>query len=1087
MSTPPTLSKSFEDLVSHAYEVLGYSVRRDINIRGQQTDVIAEKVVAGGIGIRLLVEAKGGGQGPTNQQVIDFAHFVDLEKRKFGFTHGIIVSRVEATRQAKEVALAHNVGLLTLSELQSSTLDFIPYLRSALATLEDDHHQQWYIPGKCRINAGESSRRQVLPKGVYELAHVMNEFIQSPFCFLPIMGDYGSGKTTYLRNCFGTKAKEFIDGGGVGRVPLLISLKDSVRPFTYQRMMADFLEAHCRVRLTLNEFQRELSLGRFLILLDGFDELLHKSTGEVRRRHFAEIASLFVANSKTVLTSRPGYFVSDSEIDSLFKQSYGLNEASIESGSAKHHSLSARLGLVKRLRSVISSSAQHFGAGKRDVLADAVHVEEFSSYDIDLYLSLRIDLIKESPFKTSDALRRKIEQTYNLSDLSRRPILLFMIVETLCALPPESAVDAGILYQTYTGAWLDRDSESTRTLRDSQSRRKFMNVLAIEMFRTGKLSIHHSSLSIRLAEAFGVKEVDDLEALSTEIRTCTFLKRDSGGNFFYIHKSFMEFFVASELCDDSHGIRYSLLMERPYSIEILQFVGCLMMRDGRAEGGVRKQLADHSRGAQKFERDCLVGNLLTILTQMGVSIAKQDFVDLDVREVNLLNPQFRSISFHRCAFGRLVLTAPERQSHCELLFLSQSVVNGAEFSSAKLQQLACVRTRFNRGQGGCWMEVEVNDSVFVLARFEGFELLRCRFSRCVFVGTCFAGVAFSGVQFADCLFIASAFEDCTGEIEFRESFFTATSVVSCDCISSLKQGMTGSSEARHRNIDSLRTEFRKFCELVRRKVEANKLRRDLELEKLQSKLSYDAVRERGLVAELRRLHPKHKEELRARDHASRIFEGASADVGRLSQLKAEVEGQIEPLRAGVSDKQIGRQQRSILEMRLETAVERRSKLVSEWTSARSELLRAQKLFDEARETLAATESRLNRAKEDLSIVVASIANAREEVDLHRRARSSGDEIVSKAFRERVVRIEEQDSKKGTADALEPREASLSDSSLTLAALEVLAGSLDRVSLLGLLDLGKCERSIDVVLGVWHRESGLDSSELDWLKSNEYCG
>ena len=104
------------------------------------------------------------------------------------------------------------------------------------------------------------------------------------------------------------------------RIPLLIRLRDASTPFTINELLSFYLEQHCGIRAPISLFHNLMKEGRIILFLDGFDELTDKSDIEFRKKYFNEISKIFYNQNKIILTSRPGYFVTDEEIDQLFKK-----------------------------------------------------------------------------------------------------------------------------------------------------------------------------------------------------------------------------------------------------------------------------------------------------------------------------------------------------------------------------------------------------------------------------------------------------------------------------------------------------------------------------------------------------------------------------------------------------------------------------------------------------------------------------------------------------------------------------------------------------------------------------------------------
>lgn len=101
-----------------------------------------------------------------------------------------------------------------------------------------------------------------------------------------------------------------------------------------------------------------------------------------------------------------------------------------------------------------------------------------------------------------------------------------------------------------------------------------MEDLAMKMWFSETQSIHYLDLREHIRTYFPkIVTIEDLDYFDHDTRTCSFLSRDTVGNYYFIHKSFMEFFVANRiynnLINNSNDSRFC---EKEFSPEISSFV-----------------------------------------------------------------------------------------------------------------------------------------------------------------------------------------------------------------------------------------------------------------------------------------------------------------------------------------------------------------------------------------------------------------------------------------------------------------------------------------------------------------------------------
>src|SRR5207248_1179269 len=56
-----------------------------------------------------------------------------------------------------------------------------------------------------------------------------------------------------------------------------------------------------------------------------------------------------------------------------------------------------------------------------------------------------------------------------------------------------------------------------------------------------------------------------------DVRTCTFITKDSAGNYSFRHRSFLEYFCTQSILDEIRTKQTGLLSERPISTELMAF------------------------------------------------------------------------------------------------------------------------------------------------------------------------------------------------------------------------------------------------------------------------------------------------------------------------------------------------------------------------------------------------------------------------------------------------------------------------------------------------------------------------------------
>ncbi|HMG13862.1 MAG TPA: NACHT domain-containing protein [Saprospiraceae bacterium] len=345
------------------------------------------------------------------------------------------------------------------------------------------------------------------------LAALKRHIIYDKVSTLVLVGDYGAGKTTILRRLMRKLAEDKLSKQDDPncRIPLYISLKDYNKVPDIQSLIRLFLQNVVEVdNISIRTFKKLNEEGRFVLLLDAFDEMLTRVTRADRRRCFREISELVSKNSKIILTGRPAYF---NDFKEFRENLYFLQKKFFENKIEYNNEYE-----VMCLQ-----------------LLDEEQVEKL--------------IEKASPTDFKNVLNIIVNRP-NLMDLARRPVLANMIAQTGKELfkLENKEISTRIIYQIYTDRWVKREEDKGqfRLLCHPDEKSTFLRYLAMQMYISGSLTIHYSELDKSVSQYFDLNTIEEVDHFSNDIRTCSFLSRTNDGYYFFIHKSFMEYFVACE-------------------------------------------------------------------------------------------------------------------------------------------------------------------------------------------------------------------------------------------------------------------------------------------------------------------------------------------------------------------------------------------------------------------------------------------------------------------------------------------------------------------------------------------------------------
>ena len=459
-----------------------------------------------------------------------------------------------------------------IEEIQSKSQRIGKYLKKTIDFLNTSQNLKYYIDLRCR---DEEHKRSIL------LKDYINQWLKDPeINTLAILGDFGTGKTTYSQKLTLESAKNFLENPQNDYLPIMIDL----RSYTHVKSMEELLNnALMWAGIDYKDFLKLFQDGKILLILDGFDEMSPDTRKAVSFENFIEVNKLISNKSKLLITSRTHYFRQRKDEKSIFKTK-NKNFTGISIKDDK------RIGIV--------------------------YLEDFSDEDIEIYLNL---YFKNELTRYHERLR----SIYDLPGLAHRPILLNLIVQTLPELDDSKGeITQDMLYEIYIDCWTKR--EEWRDVK-TEDVLLLMEELAFKMFISNRISITPQELTEIIRDKYEQKIVIglvDLEDFDGKIRTASFLNRDEDDNYSFMHKSFMEFFVAKKFAKEIErgSINREGFGKKVLTPEIAYFLKDLVKDMKKLYG-----LIEFTKG-QSFEQvQYLGGNAATILKLKDTTFKGKDF------------------------------------------------------------------------------------------------------------------------------------------------------------------------------------------------------------------------------------------------------------------------------------------------------------------------------------------------------------------------------------------------------------------------------------------------------------------------------
>ncbi len=527
--------RNFERRVAHLFTLLGYSVSLDHLIGGRQVDLIIEHK-SGPLLRKYIVECKDQAEPLTTAQYDSFRGRLLAAKRELGpKTQGIMVSSVGFVKEAKAQSVHEEIELLTISELESSVIDFSRYVSILIKQLSDDISLKFFVKPKAK------REEMLVPEFAFD---IFSKWLADPVANqLTLLGDFGTGKTTLLKYLALNLAQDYLEKviktGAHARVPIFINLRDYTKAISLKQLILDFLDSNAIHATSYAAFEYMLHEGYILLIIDGFDEMASRGDQQATLRSFRELNRVAIRQAKILLSCRTHYFTTQHEMR-RYHGSISINNLTHRTYTDLYREIAARPNYM------------------------ILHLLDFDSQQVDQYIKSRCGTYSEGVIDF-------ITTTYNLPELSRRPVLLDMIVSSHTKLRHNTeAITPGVLYTAYTDIWLNQNDWCS--ILDIEAKSALLELFADTVASTPDKHVNYSQLISLVRKWRDDLSGVDASEVDRELRTASFLVRDDEGNYRFSHKSFFEFFYARFLLKNATANEDSNWSRSYFSTEIYRFV-----------------------------------------------------------------------------------------------------------------------------------------------------------------------------------------------------------------------------------------------------------------------------------------------------------------------------------------------------------------------------------------------------------------------------------------------------------------------------------------------------------------------------------
>lgn len=507
-------SKAFEQAVASLLIAAGYEVRPESIIGFKKVDLYFEERRLGSIR-RVAVECKHY-KGVLSQSELTaiYTNYHPLYERYLIDEILVITQEGLAPSAQTMVQQTRALSHLTFAELQNLIMDFHPYLMGLISNYSEDGLSSYYVP----IQTSDGK----------DLETYVENWLSIPSHEpLAILASYGMGKTTFARHLSYVLAQRALKTSNQ-RIPIFLRLGEISSEQSLEGLLGKSFTALSVVRnYTFDVFMNLNRAGRFIILLDGFDEMKHTLSWGEFKFNFREINRLVKGDSRVILLGRPTAFLSDQEHNFAL---HGIQ-------SFQEHELQD-LDWPNYQEIYLSSFSRE-------------QVEQF----LNGYLNYKIATTK------SDKIRKKIEKVaqnkidrivhQSLSDIASRPVQLKMLAEILPQWDGDiSELTVAILYSIFIDLVIEREQDKIARKRfNIKDRRLFAKQIAWWLWKTRKqMNVSAEDIPESIIQQF-CEAGENLEAVRRDLVSACFLERKVGEALYFPHRSFQEFLIAESIID----------------------------------------------------------------------------------------------------------------------------------------------------------------------------------------------------------------------------------------------------------------------------------------------------------------------------------------------------------------------------------------------------------------------------------------------------------------------------------------------------------------------------------------------------------
>lgn len=519
------------DLLSSIYGTAQIEHR----VHGKKADVFFEKHEFGKTS-RIYVEAKDYNRPLHRNDLVKILTDYGGILKKNAPAMLLVVTRSGLAADGQEFVQGETSELAhqTIWEIETNLINLDQYLVHLREQLEQSGLDEYYVESGFSVRPSKEVAHRPLEKRTAAFFDQSKSILSQLLDWavreddgtpVAVLGGYGSGKTS-LATKLAAELAEVAFHSPHERQPVLIRLGGISSYSNIEGLLAGFFTSefpipnfNCHNFLNLNQ------KGRFVVILDGFDEMKHSMSWPDFQAQVRALLKLHGPRSKVLLLGRPSAFLSEMEDRYILKGEKPVGDDWV------------RLPDWPQFHELV--------------------LNDFASYEREQFIKgyLRFATAKVSGFDPVERARTTNRIADSDPELFKKPVHSKILTDL--ATDPRFDLEKfrggssrWVLYKEFLVSIYQREAEkSVRRGISAERRLEFLRDLTFWLWseKGTQISFQVDQLPNHLFSGLPLIDPDDRSPLCRELLTGSVLERKAGDVFFFGHRSFAEFLVADRM------------------------------------------------------------------------------------------------------------------------------------------------------------------------------------------------------------------------------------------------------------------------------------------------------------------------------------------------------------------------------------------------------------------------------------------------------------------------------------------------------------------------------------------------------------